>query len=318
MHLTQSIVQIESLTKVFDGKDRVVAVDGVDLELHEGEIFGLLGPNGAGKTTTIGMATTRILPSSGRIHINGIDVVKNPAEARQRIGVVPQFNTLDRSLTLFENLYYHCRYFAMGHGEAKARSIELLDQFLLAERKNAYPAQLSGGLAQRLQIARAIAHRPRVLFLDEPSAGLDPQSRLAMWSIVEDLHKEGITVLLTTHYMEEADKLSDRIAIIDHGRLLALGSSEKLKSIFGVRTVYELTLKSLEGIEIAAGQLRAQPGVESAEPHEHGLRIVAEKTDGLLPLIVEATKMQGLVDMRMQGANLETVFIKLTVRDLRD
>ncbi len=316
--MNPTIVQIEALTKVFEGKDRVVAVDRIDLELHEGEIFGFLGPNGAGKTTTIGMATTRILPTSGRIVINGIDVVKNPAEARQLIGVVPQFNTLDRSLTLFENLYFHCRYFAMSHSEAKTRSLELLEQFHLGERQKAYPAQLSGGLGQRLQIARAIAHRPRVLFLDEPSAGLDPQSRLAMWSIVEQLHKEGITVLLTTHYMEEADTLSDRLAIIDHGRVLALGSPAKLKSIFGVRTVYDITLKSLEGVEAAAQWLLTKPGVESAEPYEHGIRMTADNTDGLLPLIVEATTAQRLIDIKMQVANLESVFIKLTGRDLRD
>jgi ABC-2 type transport system ATP-binding protein len=318
VNLNSSIVQIQALTKIYEGKNRVVAVESLDLELHEGEIFGLLGPNGAGKTTTIGVATTRILPTSGTVQISGIDVVKHPAEARKLIGVVPQFNTLDRSLTVFENLYFHCRYFAMGHGESKARSLALLDQFLLSERKNAYPAQLSGGLAQRLQIARAIAHRPRVLFLDEPSAGLDPQSRLAMWGIVEELHKEGITVLLTTHYMEEADALSDRLAIVDHGRVLAQGSPEKLKSVFGVRTVFDLRLYKTDGVEAAAAWLRGKPGVESAEPHEDGLRVVADRADGLLPLIVEATTAQGLRDIKINEASLETVFIHLTGRDLRE
>jgi ABC-2 type transport system ATP-binding protein len=218
------IVEIEKLTKIYESKLRVVAVDGIDLELKQGEIFGLLGPNGAGKTTTISIATTRTLPTSGSVRIAGIDVVQHPAHARRLIGVVPQFNTLDRSLTVYENLYYHCRYFGFSHARAKARALELLAQFMLSERKDVYPPQLSGGLAQRVQIARAIAHRPTVLFLDEPSAGLDPQSRMAMWSAVEGLHKEGITVLLTTHYMEEVDSLSDRLAIIDHGRVLALGS----------------------------------------------------------------------------------------------
>ncbi len=316
--MSQSIVQIEALTKIYEGKNRVVAVESLDLELHEGEIFGLLGPNGAGKTTTIGVATTRILPTSGVVRINGVDVVKQPDVARKSIGVVPQFNTLDRSLTLFENLYYHCRYFAMSHRDSKARSLELLEQFLLTERQSAYPAQLSGGLAQRLQIARAIAHRPRVLFLDEPSAGLDPQSRLAMWGIVEELHKEGITVLLTTHYMEEADALSDRLAIIDHGRVLALGSPEKLKSIFGVHSVFVLRLYKQDGIEDAAAWLRKQEGVESADPYEDGIRVVATRAEGLLPLIVEATKAQGLRDIKIQEASLETVFIHLTGRDLRE
>ncbi|MGH9598696.1 MAG: ABC transporter ATP-binding protein, partial [Terracidiphilus sp.] len=197
------IVEIEKLTKVYESKLRVVAVDGIDLELEQGEIFGLLGPNGAGKTTTISIATTRALPTSGTVRIAGIDVVKHPAHARRYIGVVPQYNTLDRSLTIYENLYFHCRYFGFGHRQAKARSLELLEQFLLGERKDMRPEELSGGLAQRVQIARAIAHRPSVLFLDEPSAGLDPQSRLAMWAAVEELRKDGITVLLTTHYIEE-------------------------------------------------------------------------------------------------------------------
>jgi ABC-2 type transport system ATP-binding protein len=199
------IVELEGLQKVYDGKQRVVAVDGIDLSVHEGELYGLLGPNGAGKTTTISICTTRALPTAGKVRIAGIDVVAAPSAARRCIGVVPQYNTLDRACTIFENIHFHCLYFGFSRAEAKERTNQLLAQFHLTERAEAYPAQLSGGLAQRVQIARAIAHRPKVLFLDEPSAGLDPQSRIAMWEAVRNLRQEGITVVLTTHYMEEAD-----------------------------------------------------------------------------------------------------------------
>src|SRR6266702_6929483 len=227
------IVEIEGLQKIYNGKQRVVAVDGIDLSVREGELFGLLGPNGAGKTTTISICTTRALPTAGRVRIAGIDVVKAPSMARRSIGVVPQFNTLDRACTIFENIHFHCLYFGFSRADARQRTNQLLAQFHLTERAEAYPAQLSGGLAQRVQIARAIAHRPTVLFLDEPSAGLDPQSRIAMWTAVQGLRKEGITVVLTTHYMEEADELSERVAIVDRGKLLARGSPQELKNTYG-------------------------------------------------------------------------------------
>jgi ABC-2 type transport system ATP-binding protein len=312
------IVEIEGLTKIYESKQRVVAVDGIDLELKQGEIFGLLGPNGAGKTTTISIATTRTLPTTGTVRIAGVDVVKHPAHARRYIGVVPQFNTLDRSLTVYENLYFHCRYFGFSHSAAKARALELLEQFLLTERKDVYPAQLSGGLAQRVQIARAIAHRPMVLFLDEPSAGLDPQSRMAMWTAVEGLRKEGIAVLLTTHYMEEADELSDRVAIIDHGRVLALGSPEKLKATFGAQTIFDLKLRTHEGLEPMVAGLKARGDVTSAETTSDGVRVMAATSDGLLPELVQAAAGFGLRDLKITEPSLETVFIQLTGRDLRE
>jgi ABC-2 type transport system ATP-binding protein len=313
------IVEIEKLTKIYETKLRVVAVDGIDLELKQGEIFGLLGPNGAGKTTTISIATTRTLPTSGTVRIAGVDVVEHPAHARRYIGVVPQYNTLDRSLTVFENLYFHCRYFGMGHGQAKSRALELLDQFLLTERKNVYPAQLSGGLAQRVQIARAIAHRPTVLFLDEPSAGLDPQSRMAMWGAVQGLRKEGITVLLTTHYMEEADSLADRLAIIDYGRVLALGSPENLKKAFRSRTIYDLKLRTLEGLEPVIAKLKARKDVVDAEVISEGLRVTTTSgSETLLPYVVKAVSPLGLRDLAITEPSLEGVFIQLTGRDLRE
>src|ERR1700735_2619179 len=213
------------------------AVDGLDLTVQAGEIFGLLGPNGAGKTTTAGMLTTRVVPTSGQAWIGEVDVISSPALAKQLIGMVSQQNTLDRQLTVWENLYFHGRLFGISAADSTRIADELLEQFQLAKWAKASVFALSGGMAQRLMVARAIFHRPAVLFLDEPTAGLDPQSRLALWEILGELNRDGQTIMLTTHYMEEADQLCNRVAIMDRGRILALDTPSGLKATVGADTI---------------------------------------------------------------------------------
>ncbi len=312
------IVELEGLRKVYQGKQSVTAIDGIHLSVRDGELFGLLGPNGAGKTTTISVCTTRALPTAGSVRINGVDVVAHPALARRSIGVLPQYNTLDRSCTVAENIAFHCRYFGFSGAAAKVRTAELLAQFHLTERAKAYPQQLSGGLAQRVQIARAISHRPKVLFLDEPSAGLDPQSRIAMWEAVRGLKDQGITVVLTTHYMEEADELCDRVAIIDHGRILVEDTPAALKNSVGAQRMYQLHLRKQANCAELAGQLQRIEGVTKAEATSDGVRVLAHGTDGLLPEVLAAAGPYGLVDLQITETSLETVFIELTGRDLRE
>lgn len=295
-----------------------MAVDQIDLSVPTGGIFGLLGPNGAGKSTTISICTTRSLPTSGRVVIAGYDVVAKPAMARRQIGVVPQYNTLDRSLTAFENLFFHCRYFGMSDSTSKNRAKELLTQFRLADRAKAFPSELSGGLAQRLLVARAIAHYPAVLFLDEPSAGLDPQSRLAMWESIRGLKDQGITVLLTTHYMEEAEALCDRVAIIDHGKILIEDTPERLKNGLGIQTVYGLDVQHVDQREELATRLRAVSHVSSVESTPTGVRVYTQGAEGLLSTIVTEAQAYGLRDISISEPSLETVFIHLTGRELRE
>ncbi len=316
--MSYNVVDISGLRKVYPGKVPVTAVDGIDLRVSAGAIYGLLGPNGAGKTTTISIATTRAVPTAGSVYIDGIDVVAHPALARRLIGVVPQYNTLDRSCTVAENIQFHCLYFGMSRAEARVRTKSLLEQFRLSDRAASYPQMLSGGLAQRLQIARAIAHRPKVLFLDEPSAGLDPQSRIAMWEAVQKLRTEGITIVLTTHYMEEADELCDRLAIIDHGKILIEGTPAALRAGIGGDKIYELRMNDAANTAQLEGRLRETGGVTSVEPISGGLRVLAKAQDGLLAQVVTVANEFGLRDITTTEPNLETVFIRLTGRDLRE
>lgn len=307
---------IAGLTKTYEGPPPVMALAGVELSVEAGEIFGLLGPNGAGKTTTVGVCTTRVRPTGGVVTVDGFNVVRSPAEVKRRIGVVTQHNTLDRSCTVWENLYYHCRYFGMSGAEARGRTDSLLEQFRLADRASAMAMTLSGGLAQRVQIARSIAHHPSLLFLDEPTAGLDPQSRLLLWELVEGLRAGGITVLLTTHYMEEAERLSDRVAIIDHGKVLVVGTPAGLKQGLGASTVCEVSVDRVDDSLLQA--LLALPTVHDAVRTERGVRVLAGSREGLLPRLVEVALGYGLTDVAVHEPTLETVFIQMTGRELRD
>jgi ABC-2 type transport system ATP-binding protein len=321
---SDEVIRTEGLTKVYPGD--VLAVDGLDLSVRRGEIFGLLGPNGAGKSTTAGMLTTRVMPTAGRALVGGIDVVAHPARAKKLIGVVPQTNTLDRSLTVWENLYYHGRFFGMSSRDSKAESTRLLERFRLSERAKAPVLALSGGMAQRLMVARAVMHRPSILFLDEPTAGLDPQSRIALWEILGELHGDGQTILLTTHYMEEADQLCSRLAIIDHGRMLALDTPEQLKRSVGADTIVTIstggsTSGGAADLDAFGARLMNNiAGATSVASNTNSVILEVQGARGVLPAVVAQAEEAGVVvtDLRLEEPSLETVFINLTGKDLRE
>jgi ABC-2 type transport system ATP-binding protein len=317
-HGADAVIRTEGLTKVYPKAD-FAAVDGLDLRVHQGELFGLLGPNGAGKTTTVGMLTTRVVPTSGSAFIGDIDVVAHPTLAKQVISVVTQQNTLDRKLTVWENLYFHGLLFGMPSGLSRRVADQLLDQFHLSKWAGSSVYELSGGMAQRLLVARAIFHRPAVLFLDEPTAGLDPQSRLALWEILGRLIAEGQTILLTTHNMEEADQLCDRVAIIDHGRVLALDTPDALKRSMGVDTI--VTVLVTGDADALATRLAGEiAGVVRTRRVKGGVELQVKGEERVVPRIVAVAESGGfgLVDLSVTRSTLETVFISLTGRELRD
>ena len=317
-HGAGEIIRTVELTKVYAGTD-FAAVDKLNLSVHAGEIFGLLGPNGAGKTTTAGMLTTRVVPTSGSAYVGAIDVVAQPALAKQLIGIVSQQNTLDRQLTVWENLYFHGRLFGISAAESRRTADALLEQFQLSKWAKASVFALSGGMAQRLMVARAIFHRPAVLFLDEPTAGLDPQGRLALWELLGELNGEGQTILLTTHYMEEADQLCERVAIMDHGRILALDTPEELKRSVGADTI--VTIKAGGDPDALAATLsQALASVTRTRVIEGGVELHVKGAERLVPSVVNAAEAAGfeVADLSVSEPSLETVFINLTGKELRD
>jgi ABC-2 type transport system ATP-binding protein len=313
-----AVIETVELTKTYAGTD-FRAVDQLNLNVSAGEIFGLLGPNGAGKTTTAGMLTTRVIPTSGKAFVGGIDVVAHPTLAKQILGIVSQQNTLDRQLTVWENLYFHGRLFGIGAGESRRVADEMLERFQLSNWAKASVYALSGGMAQRLMVARAIFHRPAVLFLDEPTAGLDPQSRLALWELLRELNGQGQTVLLTTHYMEEAETLCGRVAIMDHGKIIALDTPARLRQSVGVDTI--VTVKATGDHEKLARVLaEGIAGVTRTRVLDAGVELYAKGADRLVPRVVSAVEDAGcdVLDLSVKEPSLETVFINLTGKELRD
>ena len=315
----EAAVRTVDLRKTYSSpRGDVPAVRGIDLEVTRGEFFGLLGPNGAGKSTTIGMLTTLVIPTSGQAQVCGLDVVRRPVEVKRRIGVASQNNTLDSDLTTFENLEFRGRYFGMRGADARRRAAELLDLFNLTDRSGASPFELSGGQAKRLMICRALVHRPDVLFLDEPTAGLDPQTRVNLWEMLRELQSDGQTILLTTHYMEEAEELCDRVAVIDHGTVLASGTVDGLRGHAGADTV--ITVSYDGAVPSGVDSLRGRDGVSKVEVSDGQVRVFAREPDGLLGELVTvgASAGLGVTDVSQLRPSLETAFLNLTGREYRE
>ena len=313
------MIDTQALRKVYPSPavpSGVVALDSLDLHIGDGELFGLLGPNGAGKTTTIGILTTRVLPTGGTATVAGASVTEQPIAVRRRIGVVPQRPNPDRALTASENLVFHATYFGVPRAEAARRAAALMEKLDLTDKAGAKVDQLSGGQRRRLEIARALVSRPRVLFLDEPTVGLDPQARLALWDILRELHRQGRTIVMTTHYMEEADQLCDRLAIIDRGKLLALDTPSRLKAQAPGDTLVEVTFDA--DAEPLAPAARAIAGVSRVEARGPLLRVYGQRTEEIIPALIAAADANGRTvrDVHLSRPSLETLFISLTGRKL--
>jgi ABC-2 type transport system ATP-binding protein len=299
-------------------KTEVVALDGLSLEVRPGEIFGLLGPNGAGKSTTVGILTTRVRPTAGRAWIGDFDVWQRSVDVKRLIGVVPQRPNLDFALTAREILTFHGAYFGLSSTERQRRADALLEQFKLTDRAGQKVLGFSGGMMQRLSIARAMMHDPEVLFLDEPSAGLDPQTRLLLSEMIRGYNARGKTILLTTHNMEEADGLCQRLAIVDHGKIIAVGTPQELKQSIPGGFVVRL---QLDGTPAGlADALRRVDGVSEVRETDGRVDVYADQGGPLVPVVVSAAAAAGATirDLHISEPSLENLFLHHTGRSLRE
>jgi ABC-2 type transport system ATP-binding protein len=323
-----NLLVVDDLVKTYPGGRKsppVEAVRGVSFSVAPGEFFGLLGPNGAGKSTTIGCISTLVRPTSGRILVGGVDITRAPAEGKRRIAVVPQTRNLDHDLTVRELLVYHGRYFGLPSAEREARADRLLEEMQVSDKASAKPSKLSGGQQQRVMIARALMHDPQLVLLDEPTTGLDPQARRLLWGTLHELHGRGITFILTTHYMEEADRLCQRLAIVDHGRILTLDTPAALKKTLPGAQVLDLWVRAPEPL---APRLESIPGVQNLERVEvegdgdglERLRLFVDPKDGLLDRVLHSVRDGGadLHHVNLAQPSLEDVYIHLTGKELRD
>jgi len=312
-----SILEARNLVKKYG---EFTAVNGISFEITEGEIFSLLGPNGAGKTTTISMLSTLYLPTSGEATIGGYSVTKEPMAVRNLIGVVPQDLALYEDLTARENLSFWGQMYGLSGKTLNSRIDVVLEQIGLTDRARQRVKTYSGGMKRRVNIGIGLLHRPRLLFMDEPTVGIDPQSRRAILDSVKDLNKQGMTVLYTTHYMEEAAELSDRVGILDHGELIALGTQSELTKQVGEMETLILHVGENDDPECLAAAIRTLKMVRKADVTDHTVTvIVPQAEEALAPAVTKANEL-GIkihsVDMR--EPNLEAVFLHLTGRALRD
>lgn len=308
-------IEAEGLVKVFDSRSgEVRALDGVDLSVPQGTVLGLLGPNGAGKTTTVRVLTTLLTPDKGRATVAGCDVVSQADEVRRRIGLSGQYSAVDEYLTGRENLQMIGRLYHLGKKRAAERADELLERFDLSDAADRPVKGYSGGMRRRLDLAGALVAQPPVLFLDEPTTGLDPRSRLGLWDVIEGLVRDGTTLLLTTQYLEEADRLADTIAVVDHGRVIARGSSDELKLQVGGERL-ELVVASADQLGTARDTL-ARIGLDEPEVEPH-TRTVGVSVSGGAQTLLEALRQldeQGVqvLDVGLRRPTLDDVFLILT------
>jgi ABC-2 type transport system ATP-binding protein len=304
-------IRAERLVKKYG---EVTALDGLDLEVEEGTVMGLLGPNGAGKTTTVRVLTTLLKPDSGHAEVAGVDVLQQPKQLRRRIGVSGQYAAVDEHLTGFENLDMVGRLYHLGRAASRERARELLDQFDLAKAAERQVKGYSGGMRRRLDLAGALVARPPVLFLDEPTTGLDPRGRVGMWDVIEDLVRGGTTLLLTTQYLEEADRLADKIAVIDQGRVIALGTADELKSQVGGERI-ENVLHDAAPLG-AARELAAGLGIGESTVDERDRRLtvpVDGGSDDLVELLHRLGRARvGISEAGLRRPTLDDVFLALT------
>jgi ABC-2 type transport system ATP-binding protein len=308
-----SVIEVDTLVRRFDS---FTAVDGVSFDIPEGEIFGFLGPNGAGKSTTINMLCTLLRPTSGSAHVNGFDVAMRQGDVRRSIGLIFQDPTLDERLTGWQNLQFHAMLYDVPNALFRERAAELLDMVDLAEKVRDDVRSFSGGMKRRLEIARGLLHRPKVLFLDEPTIGLDPQTRHHIWEYLAKVRdQERLTLFLTTHYMDEAE-ICDRIAIIDHGRIVALDTPENLKAKVGGDVVMLCTNDDDRAAEVLASLGMA------AQPTADGLRVETDHGDRFIPQVLrameEAAEPVAVSSVTLHRPTLEDVFLKLTGRAIRE
>jgi ABC-2 type transport system ATP-binding protein len=312
----EPIIRLEHLTKVFRTNHTVTAVDDVSFDVKGGEIFGLLGPNGAGKSTLIRILTTLILPTSGTAYVSSYEVTKDPESVRSIIGVCPQNSTLDLELTAYDNLDFYGRLLNVEEGIRDARIWELLRMTDLTDRAHSRVSTFSGGMRRKLEIVRAFLHRPLILFLDEPTIGLDPDSRFEVWQQIKRLNTENITIILTTHYMDEAEKLCGRIAFMDKGKLIALDTPENHKRALPAGDLIDIGFDLMDEKVLAA--LRESGLVTSVEVKERTIRISARNGSSVLPQIIGIFERFSvpMTSISIRSPSLEDVFIHLTGRKL--